>query len=147
MCLAAAAAAAAGCCRLLYVLNVMCLTNAVLVAVALVSKFSKHKDSLITCPQFLHAALYDIMAAVQLAVLLLNQQLYMSHRFKVRPEPRRIERGADDQRETCACACRWAGVYRGEADTTMTCVTCWNMLAVNINQHQHTCVMTCLGCR
>jgi hypothetical protein len=61
----------------------MCLTNAVLVGVALMSKFSKPQGSL-TCPQFLHAAVYCVMATVQLAVLLFKQQVYMRHRFKVR---------------------------------------------------------------
>ena len=61
----------------------MCLTNAVLVAMGLVSKFSKYKGTL-TSPQFLHAAVYGIMAAVQLAVLLLQRQVYLRYRFKVR---------------------------------------------------------------
>jgi hypothetical protein len=89
-------------CRLIYSMDVLCLTNAVLVALGLVSKFSQYEWTL-TSPQFLHPAVYGVLAAVQLAVLLTNRQVYLRHRFKVRPQGGRLQQ---TQQEGCCRLCR-----------------------------------------
>lgn len=77
--------------RLLRTVDVLSLVNAVCISAALVRGFAEG----MSLSQLAHAAVYGLLAAMQLAVLAWKPDIYQRHRFKARhsvslPEQRTI---------------------------------------------------------
>lgn len=75
------------CCRLLRAIDLICLTNSILITVLLLKTFASTWSKV----QLLHTVVYGVVAVVQLLFMLHRRELYEQHRFRVSNKASAIE--------------------------------------------------------